>query len=401
MKSISGQKPIDTSILNGVRGLAALYVLIGHARWLLWEGYSDGFVKHPSSYSLISKGLVYLLAVFGQGHIAVILFFVLSGFVIHYSTVKDINSTINYKDYFQRRFLRIYPPLIFCMLLTITLDSLGKYTIGGSIYFHKTPISSINLNIGDDFNFITALGNLSMLQRIYVPVWGSNGPLWSLMYEWWFYMLYPLTFLLYKRSKLVFYLLVVLIFLLSLHSVFPNSLITAVFNYCLCWYLGVFLAEHLKSGVGGIWLAGPLFLCIIEYYYEKHTASGTSQAITDTLTGFLFTGILYVLLKSKSLTSLHMLLKKLNTLGDFSYTLYLTHVPILVFINAAVLTQRRNKMPVSFIYFFSGIFLSLLAGYFFHFLTEIPFRRKKLATICSENVQDNYIAVNPNETRSS
>src|SRR5665213_1414486 len=29
--------------LDGLRGLAALYVMVGHARWLLWEGYREGF----------------------------------------------------------------------------------------------------------------------------------------------------------------------------------------------------------------------------------------------------------------------------------------------------------------------------------------------------------------------
>ena len=32
--------------LDGLRGLAALYVMVGHARWVLREGYSEGFLKH-------------------------------------------------------------------------------------------------------------------------------------------------------------------------------------------------------------------------------------------------------------------------------------------------------------------------------------------------------------------
>ena len=69
--------------LDGLRGLAAFYVVVGHARWLLWEGYSEGFQKHPASYSAINKALAYFLSLFKYGNEAVLFFFVLSGFVIH------------------------------------------------------------------------------------------------------------------------------------------------------------------------------------------------------------------------------------------------------------------------------------------------------------------------------
>lgn len=371
----TGQKPVNTSILNGLRGLAALYVLVGHARWLLWEGYSDGYKYHPALYSLPAKGMVYFLTFFGKGHIAVILFFVLSGFVIHYSTIKKENHKIDLKDYFKRRFLRIYPPLIFCMILTLVLDLTGRF-LGYSIYFQHTPLASININVSDSLSLKTAAGNLLMLTKAYVPVWGTNGPLWSLMYEWWFYMLYPLAFIVYNKNKLVCYGLVLALFLLSLHGLFPNPLITMVCNYLLCWYLGAFLADILISRLNGKWLLVPLVLCTAEYFYQKHQLVTPSEAITDTLTGFIFLGVLYLLLKARNLFFLHNWLRKLDTLGDYSYTLYLIHVPILVFLNGMVLNSQDNRMPQTFIFMFAGIALSLVAAYGIHFLTEIPFRRK-------------------------
>ena len=70
-------------VLDSLRGFAAIYVMVGHARALLWEGYSDGYLKHPEDYSLSGKLIVYLLGAFNHGHEAVMLFFVLSGFLIH------------------------------------------------------------------------------------------------------------------------------------------------------------------------------------------------------------------------------------------------------------------------------------------------------------------------------
>ena len=76
--------------LDGFRGLAAFYVMVGHARWLLWEGYSQGFQKHPESYTAINKALMYFFSLFKYGHEAVLFFFVLSGFVIHLRYAKRI-----------------------------------------------------------------------------------------------------------------------------------------------------------------------------------------------------------------------------------------------------------------------------------------------------------------------
>src|SRR5262245_6559353 len=70
------------AVLDGLRGLAAAYVMVGHARWLLWEGYAKGYALHPSDYSFFQKGLVYFFAFFKFGEEAVLFFFVLSGFVI-------------------------------------------------------------------------------------------------------------------------------------------------------------------------------------------------------------------------------------------------------------------------------------------------------------------------------
>jgi len=368
--------PINTSILNGIRGLAALYVLIGHARWLLWEGYIEGYLLHPQSYNQASKILVSLLAFFGKGHVAVILFFVLSGFVIHYSIIKREKNKLDILDYFKRRFLRIYPPLLFCMLLTLVLDLTGKYIYGYSIYFQSTPVPLINENIISNLNWITAIGNLLMVQGIYTHVWGTNGPLWSLMYEWWFYMLYPCIFYLYKKNRYLSYAVVWLLFIIASNGLFDNKLASAVFNYLLCWSLGALLADVLLERISLHWFIVPLVICLIELCIK-----GDSPVIIDTLTGFVFTALLFALLKFKALFSLHRVFDWFNLLGDYSYTLYVIHLPILVMINGIVLNLTGNKMPQNFYIMFISIAFVLAVAYLVHFFTEIPFRRKIVARV--------------------
>ncbi len=125
-------KKLDLSFLDGVRGSSAVFVLISHTRWLLWEGYSNGYIYHPQLYNQFDKFLMYFLTFFRYGRAAVMLFFVLSGFVIHlrYSAKLSENPAtfkFDWIDYVFRRAKRIYPPLIFALILTFCIDNLGQY----------------------------------------------------------------------------------------------------------------------------------------------------------------------------------------------------------------------------------------------------------------------------------
>jgi peptidoglycan/LPS O-acetylase OafA/YrhL len=182
--------------LDGLRGLAALYVMVGHARWLLWEGYSEGFQKHPENYTVMNKALVYFFSLFKYGHEAVLFFFVLSGFVIHLRYARrmaeqGMAAKFDWGAFVWRRARRLYPPLLAAIVLAFILDSIGKAN-GFSIYHQGTPYPVVNANVVSHLDGITLLGNLAFLMNTYVPVFGCNGPLWSLKFEWWFYMIYPL-----------------------------------------------------------------------------------------------------------------------------------------------------------------------------------------------------------------
>ena len=83
--------------LDGLRGLAAFYVMVEHARWLLWEGFTEGYRTHPVHYSLIGKCLVFGLSTFRWGHEAVIFFSVLSGFVIHLRYAAGLKNDSGYR----------------------------------------------------------------------------------------------------------------------------------------------------------------------------------------------------------------------------------------------------------------------------------------------------------------
>src|SRR5260221_7151810 len=73
----------DTRFLDGLRALAAFYVLVHHALWL---------ARSTPATGTWAKVLAVLSLAFKHGHAAVIFFFVLSGFVIHLRYAKHLEA---------------------------------------------------------------------------------------------------------------------------------------------------------------------------------------------------------------------------------------------------------------------------------------------------------------------
>ena len=142
--------------LEALRGFAAILVVWHHVIYhqhRLDPGYS------PTG----------ILAFNPPGHISVLVFFVLSGYVIgrvHYQPLTAQAIPL----YLKKRFVRIYP-IYFVTMAIAVLISWGDY-----------PDTTI-------------VGNLTMVQNVLTPVIFENNPAWSLNYEVLFYLLFiPLSF---------------------------------------------------------------------------------------------------------------------------------------------------------------------------------------------------------------
>lgn len=144
--------------LDVARGFAASYVVAHHV------------IPHDLAVIGLNVG-----AAFRFGQEAVILFFLLSGFVIHYAHQQH-NDRSARRFYFDRA-TRIYIPLLAVFVLSYLTESL----VAGALINPRIP---------------TLLGNIFMLQDVntqpgvLVSPYMHNTPLWSLSYEWWFYIAY-------------------------------------------------------------------------------------------------------------------------------------------------------------------------------------------------------------------
>ena len=387
MNTISGNKVKSNNLLflDGLRGIAAFYVLVGHSRWLLWEGYS-GYQLHKQQYSGFEKFLVYFLSLFKYGHEMVLFFFVLSGFVIHlrYSTQISNHSFIqfDYSNYIFRRISRIYPPLIVAMVLGYLFDTFGRY-LGYTIYFQKTTNVVINNNVSIDFSLKNLLGNLFFMQKTYFPVWGSNGPLWSLKFEWWFYMLYPLLFIINKKGVMICLGIVTLVSFTLNNGLFsiPFNLLNEVLAALLSWWLGTLLADiYTKRLKVSFLYLSPLTLFI--FIAPLSDKIEFLKFNTDNISALGFFGLLSLLFYLQSKGVRLNKISNLRWLGEFSYTLYIIHVPILVFISGFLLSKSNNNLPKTQGYIFLGIFIPMIIAYYLHFYTE---KYKFIRTAKSQN----------------
>ncbi len=198
--------------LDAIRGFAAFYVVLHHFVTNL------NFVPE-----IIKKSL------FSFGQEAVMLFFLLSGFVICWSFSKTSKST--FKHYFLRRFRRIYFPFLIAILLSMTV-----FAFKGDLI--------------REFSWEQLIGNLLMLQdfsSVKPGTWFSpyltNYPLWSLSYEWWFYMLFfPLYKLLPKTGYRIYFILIISSLAFINYRFMPNQ-IALFLSYFIIWWSGVEAAD--------------------------------------------------------------------------------------------------------------------------------------------------------------
>jgi peptidoglycan/LPS O-acetylase OafA/YrhL len=147
--------------LDLVRIVAALAVIVYHSNFRL----------------LITEKLPFS----GHGHAAVIVFFVLSGYVIAYITAVRENTPL---AYWSSRLSRFYSLALPVVLLTPLLDLAGE-ALAPQFYAGTTTHDLAWLRIVTSLLFLNEAWLLSIMSF-------SNVPYWSLCYEFWYYVLFAI-----------------------------------------------------------------------------------------------------------------------------------------------------------------------------------------------------------------
>jgi len=293
--------------VDWIRALAAYAVLITHAHAVTWEFWS----LLPLDSKTPSFALVYVSARFGFD--AVIIFFVLSGYLVGGKLMQKMAAgTLDMKRYAVDRFARVYVPFVPALVLSACV----------ALALHK-PISTGGLAV-----------NLFQMQGILGPVFADNGPLWTLSYEFWFYVVAGFIAILWSATQA----LRPLILLMAVATLSIFCVLQPIFF--MCWLIGA-LAYHLGPSLrprrdlclGALLLSIGLVARQFSVYQRYDNPSPSTQfALLLICAGLGLTLSVIAYLKPSSSLS------KFERLGSFcaasSYTLYLTHAPVLSLLTA-------------------------------------------------------------------
>lgn len=300
---------------DALRWFSAFYVMVYHLRPVLFAGFN----QLPRKGAMIKA----FYAATSMGYEFVMLFFVLSGYLISASVIRAVQEdNWSWKHYLINRMTRLWIVLIPALFLT---------------YFWAQVQSALFYYDGD-LGWTDLLGNLFFLQGIWVANYGGNLPLWSLGYEFWYYLLFPSLLLLFVSRRPV-------------HKLLYGALAVgialivgkAILMYFSVWLLGTLLAVapavRLPKAVL-VRVAGPLAMAalavslLLSKTLTGDAAAGSMEAryATSFAAGFSFAALLYVILHAWNQPAQPVAGEKpfaFHTfMAGFSYTLYLTHYPL-------------------------------------------------------------------------
>ncbi|KZN30559.1 acyltransferase [Pseudoalteromonas luteoviolacea S2607] len=319
--------------LNTLRGIAALIVFITHfsdiTNWL--DGVLGG----------------------GSGAYGVMLFFMLSGFLMSYLYLDKDFSQGNIIRYFLARAGRVLP-----LYLVVVF---GSYflTLSGYDGLYAIP----------DFN--TLLGHLLFLY--------GESVLWSIPAEIQFYLIFIAFWAFAKRRTGYIYVSIIAVMILLFLTNFPKIYgdingvpynLFSVLRTLPFFFVGVVFGLHYRSLKVPEYLKKHWFilsLCLIPLMYPAFSPLNTTDKVRMWLSyevllvmSTVFFCIVFLVPNSNVILA--------NKLGDFigkiSYSLYLLHLPIIIKVNQLDLSDVAKLLL--------SLALSILAAYFSYRCFERP-----------------------------
>jgi peptidoglycan/LPS O-acetylase OafA/YrhL len=209
--------------LDGLRGIAALYVVLYH----ILSQYSPDLplARH------LSPAVYYGTWWMRYGHWAVVVFIVLSGYCLMMPVAQSRTGTLRHGviGYLKRRAWRILPPYYVVLAISFVPLVLGRWLPGSA------AISASSWQ----FNFSPiAIGSHLFLIHNWRPDTNMlyNSPLWSVSTEWQIYFLFPLLLIARRRAGTVVALLLAIVVGLLPHYLMPLYNL----DWACPWFIGLF-----------------------------------------------------------------------------------------------------------------------------------------------------------------
>lgn len=309
-------------------------------------------------------------------NIAVVIFFLLSGYLISNSVFYklSVNAHYSFRSYFIDRFSRIYGALIPALLLVVVMDY-ASIILSSEAYLYNNAFDRRTF-----FGNILMLQDFPFLKHLSLPItsFGSARPLWTLAIEWWIYMWFGFFTIKVMReggvslkNSFVFLLLCIVPVFNTIGGRGNGLTIYWLFGVLVCLlydkYKTIQLSNYTKTGM----LAALLLIAAIRV---KITMSEYEPVFA-----FLLAICLLISIDLFSTVQINKRIASLiRFIANYSYTLYLIHYSIYDFISIHF-KQELNGTSQFVIGFLISNLLAMIIGYY----TETKFTKfvkKKLNT---------------------
>ncbi|GAA2716213.1 acyltransferase family protein [Actinoplanes palleronii] len=345
--------------LDGIRGLAALYVVVHHC-WLL------SFPGYPANHG--PSWLGWLI----HGRLAVVVFITLSGFSLAIAPARNAWQLGGTWRFARRRARRILPAY---------WAALAASAVSAAV------VPELPLSAPPTVRSMVVFG-LLLQDAVAAPA--PNGALWSIAVEAGLYLAFPLLLLLRRRAGATVTLAVVTVPVVLAGLLTPGlSTGARALGYTLelapLFTIGLLAAGIVAAGerirrlpwLGLAFLAALPILTLITlrgsawtvtHYYWVDLAAGPAIAMALAAVATRRPRRLVGLLDSRPL----------RALGGFSYSLYLIHMPIVALISAQLVAPRTGTGLTTFgLTVLLVIPLCLPAARLFAALFETPFQQRR------------------------
>lgn len=315
-------------LLDLLRGLASLLVLGTHWRNLLFVDYGQVL---PGVRTFFAPG--YVLT--SNGHRAVVIFFVLSGYLISSSIFRSLQrNTWHWGRYLLQRLARLWIVLLPGLLLGALWDRIGILLWQAPALYRGVNNDHVMQDVVVTGHLSTFLANTVFLQGPYAYVFGSNTPLWSLSNEFWYYLLFPLGLLSVMQAQgwprralhAAGFVLVALFVGKSLMLAFP------------LWLMGVLLVWLPRAPDSSLLRWGALLLLLLCFFgIPTRFAIGNDYVI-----GVVSTAAIWTFLGAQHRCPGNTPLARIaHQLARFSFTLYVVHMPLLTLLTSVTVHDQR------------------------------------------------------------
>ena len=274
------------------------------------------------------------------------------------------DSGFNLTDYFVHRFSRIYTALVPALIAGFVLDRLGiSFFDQSGIYQHPDFFYSNEFgnNLSKHLTLLTFIGNLLSLQTITVSTFGSNGPLWSLANEWWYYVVFGFAMVAFRPGPML-----TRVSAGGASLAVMLALPSEISLWFIVWGIGAGAAVLDRYWAGRSFYVGSMIAltCLIAVrfaYREIHTE--LVEFMLDLTVALEYSA---ALLCAKNRTGQRKLWTVNRRLASFSYSVYLVHFPTMV-LAAAVLKDvfgiSFSRPPSAATLLYMAALLVIIYGY--------------------------------------